>query len=82
MLRPHPTPFRDGAIALVRRGHAVSDVARELAIADSYLRNWPRQDQPDRRRDGAHARLSPITGGRAHRHLARRRRTLAKGAHA
>ena len=49
MPRPYPEEFREGAIALVRGGRAVSGVARELGIADSCLRNWLKQDQLDRR---------------------------------
>jgi transposase len=50
MPRPYPKEFRDGAIALVRRGdRSVHDVAKELGIADSCLRNWLKQDQLDRR---------------------------------
>jgi transposase-like protein len=33
MPRPYPQEFREGAIALVRGGRTVSDVARELGIA-------------------------------------------------
>jgi transposase-like protein len=49
MPRPYPQEFREGAIALVRGGRSVSDVARELGIANSCLRNWLKQDQLDRR---------------------------------
>jgi transposase len=49
MPRPHPQEFREGAIALVREGRPVADVARELGIADSCLRNWLKRDQLDRR---------------------------------
>jgi len=49
MPAPYPQEFREGAIALVRGGRSVSDVARELGIANSCLRNWLKQDQLDRR---------------------------------
>lgn len=49
MPRPYPQEFREGALALVRGGRRVPDVARELGIADSCLRNWIKQDQLDRR---------------------------------
>ena len=49
MPRPYPQEFREGAIALVRGGRSVSDVARELGIGNSCLRNWLKQDQLDRR---------------------------------
>jgi transposase len=49
MPRPYPKEFREGAVALVRDGRAVADVARELGIADSCLRNWLKRDQLDRR---------------------------------
>jgi transposase len=49
MPRPYPREFREGAIALVRDGRPVTDVARELGIADSCLRNWLKRDQLDRR---------------------------------
>jgi transposase len=50
MPRPYPKDFRDGALALVRQGEqSIPQVARELGIAESCLRNWVRQDQLDRR---------------------------------
>jgi len=49
MPRPCPQEFREGAIALVREGRPVVDVARELGIAGSCLRNWLKRDQLDRR---------------------------------
>jgi transposase-like protein len=49
MPRPYSKEFREGAVALVRDGRAVADVARELGIADSCLRNWLKRDQLDRR---------------------------------
>ncbi len=49
MPRPYPQEFREGAIALVRGGRGVPDVARELGIAESCLRRWMKNDQLDRR---------------------------------
>jgi transposase len=49
MPAPYPQEFREGALALVRGGRSVSDVAGELGIAQSCLRNWLKQDQLDRR---------------------------------
>jgi len=49
MPRPYPKEFREGAIALARGGRPVSEVAKELGIAESCLRNWLKQDQLDRR---------------------------------
>lgn len=53
MPKPYPREFREGALALVRDGRPAAQVARELGIADSCIRNWIRQDQLDRHeRDG------------------------------
>src|SRR3954470_19344537 len=50
MPRPYPQEFREGAIALVRQGdRSIPDIARELAIAESCLRRWVKQDQLDHR---------------------------------
>lgn len=50
MPRPYPREFREGAIELARRGdRPVAEIARELGIADSCLRNWLKRDQLDRR---------------------------------
>jgi transposase-like protein len=50
MPRPYPKEFKQGAIDLARRGdRPIAEVARELGIADSCLRNWLKQDQLDRR---------------------------------
>jgi transposase len=50
MPRPYPKEFRDGAIALARWDERpVSEIAKELGIAESCLRNWLKQDQLDRR---------------------------------
>jgi transposase-like protein len=49
MPRPYPKEFREGAIDLVRQGRPVVEVAKELGIAESCLRNWLKRDQLDRR---------------------------------
>jgi transposase len=49
MPKPYPKEFREGALALVRDGRPAAQVARELGIADSCMRNWIKQDQLDRR---------------------------------
>ncbi len=48
MPKPYPQEFREGALALVRDGRPAAQVARELGIADSCIRNWIKQDQLDR----------------------------------
>jgi transposase len=48
MPKPYPKEFREGALALVREGRPAAQVARELGIADSCIRNWIRQEQLDR----------------------------------
>lgn len=48
--RPYPKEFREGAIALARQGdRSIPDIARELGIAESCLRNWLKQEQLDHR---------------------------------
>ena len=49
MPAPYPQEFREGAIALVRGGRSIPDVARELSISPQSLRNWVKQDQLNRR---------------------------------
>ena len=50
MPRPYPREFREGAVALARQGERpIAEIARELGIAESCLRNWLKQDQLDRR---------------------------------
>lgn len=50
MPRPYPKEFREGAIDLARRGdRPMSDIARDLGIAESCLRRWVKQAQLDRR---------------------------------
>ncbi len=44
MPRPHPPEFRQRAVELVRlREKPVAEIARELGISDSCLRNWMAQ---------------------------------------
>ena len=50
MPRPYPREFREGAVALARQGERpIGEIAKELGIAESCLRNWLKQDQLDRR---------------------------------
>jgi transposase-like protein len=50
MPRPYPREFREGAVALARQGdRPIAEIAKELGIAESCLRNWLKQDQLDRR---------------------------------
>ncbi len=53
MPRPHPPEFRRRAVELAReRAKPVSEVARDLGISDSCLRNWMvKADIEDGRRD-------------------------------
>jgi len=55
MPAPHPPEFRQRAVELARmREKPVSEIARDLGISDSCLRNWVRQADLDegRRDDG------------------------------
>lgn len=55
MPRPHPPEFRQRAVDLARTGDKpVAEIAADLAISDSCLRNWLRQADLDegRRSDG------------------------------
>ena len=55
MPRPHPPEFRQRAVELARmREKPVAQIAEELGISDSCLRNWIRQADLDegRRSDG------------------------------
>jgi len=54
MPRPHPPEFRQRAIELVRLNEKpVSQIAEDLGISDSCLRNWvKRADIDDGRRAG------------------------------
>lgn len=50
MPRPYPREFREGAVELARQGERpIAEIAKELGIAESCLRNWLKQDQVDRR---------------------------------
>lgn len=41
MPRPHPTEFRQRAVELARlREKPIADIARDLGISESCLRNW------------------------------------------
>ena len=54
MPRPYPPEFRQRAVELAREGTVpVAQIARDLGIADSCLRNWVRQADIDTgRREG------------------------------
>lgn len=55
MPAPHPPEFRQRAVELARmREKPVSEIATDLGISDSCLRNWMRQADLDegRRNDG------------------------------
>lgn len=55
MPAPHPPEFRQRAVELARmREKPVSEIAQDLGISDSCLRNWMRQADLDegRRSDG------------------------------
>jgi transposase len=61
MPRPHPPEFRRRAVELARlREKPVAEIARDLGISDSCLRNWMAQADID---NGARAGLS--SDGRA-----------------
>lgn len=55
MPRPHPPEFRQRAVELARmREKPVAEIADDLGISDSCLRNWMKQADLDqgRRSDG------------------------------
>ncbi|WP_373070813.1 transposase [Gemmatimonas sp.] len=55
MPRPHPPEFRQRAVELARMGEKpVAQIAEDLGISDSCLRNWMRRADLDegRRNDG------------------------------
>lgn len=55
MPAPHPPEFRQRAVELARMSEKpVSEIAQDLGISDSCLRNWMRQADLDegRRSDG------------------------------
>jgi len=50
MPRRYPKEFREGVVQLARQGERpIADIARELGIAESCLRNWLKRDQLDLR---------------------------------
>ena len=54
---PHPPEFRHRAVELARAGHTpIAQLAKELRISDSCLRNWIAQSEVDER--GSDTRLS------------------------
>jgi transposase-like protein len=56
MPRPHPPEFRQRAVELARlREKPTAQIANDLGISDSCLRNWMRQADID---DGRRAGLS------------------------
>lgn len=54
MPRPHPPEFRQRAVEVARLGDKpVAEIAADLGISDSCLRNWLRQaDVDEGRRNG------------------------------
>jgi transposase len=46
---PFPPEFRREAVAMVRSGRPVPEVAEALGVSQQSLRNWARQDGLDRR---------------------------------
>lgn len=51
MPKPHPPEFRQRAIELAReRAKPIGQIASDIGIAESCLRNWLRQDDIDRGR--------------------------------
>jgi transposase-like protein len=54
MPRPHPPEFRQRAVELARLDEKpISQIAKDLGISESCLRNWLHQaDVDDGRRDG------------------------------
>jgi transposase len=58
MPRPHPPEFRQRAVELARlREKPISQIAEDLGISDSCLRNWMAQaDVDEGRRDGISSR--------------------------
>ncbi|GDY28763.1 hypothetical protein GTS_03960 [Gandjariella thermophila] len=57
MPAPHPAEFRQRAVELARQGDKpVAQIAKELGISESCLRNWMAQADADEK--GSAARLS------------------------
>lgn len=48
MPKPYPPEFRARAVALVKAGRRVSEVAYDLGISAGGLSSWVRQDRIDR----------------------------------
>jgi Transposase. len=48
MPKPYPAEFRARAVALVRSGRRVAEVAYDLGVSAGGLSNWVRQDRVDR----------------------------------
>ena len=46
---PYPPEFRSEAVAMVRSGRSIREVASALGMTEQSLRNWVKQDQLDRR---------------------------------
>ena len=57
MPAPHPPEFRQRAVELAGAGHtSIAQLAKELRISDSCLRNWMAQADADER--GSDTRLT------------------------
>jgi len=48
MPRRYPAEFRNRAVALVRSGKTITDIAADLGISAGALHGWVRQDRIDR----------------------------------
>lgn len=46
---PYPPEFRREAVAMVRSGRPVPEVAEALGVSQQSLRNWVKQEALDRR---------------------------------
>ncbi|MGH2988460.1 MAG: transposase [Solirubrobacterales bacterium] len=44
---PYPEQFRREAVALVRQGRLIPDVAESLGVSQQSLRHWTRQQERD-----------------------------------
>ncbi|WP_425561447.1 transposase [Microbacterium binotii] len=54
----HPPDFRRRALDLVAQGNPVGQIARDLGISESCLRNWMNRDAVDAGRKPASRRMS------------------------
>jgi transposase-like protein len=63
MPRPYPPEFRQRALDLVRAGRSVPEVAGLLAIAESCLYRWKKQDLMDRGLQPRACNRPHLTGG-------------------